>query len=208
MWLLWGSAALAGTDVLSEKAHVELEAGFYAGDRSLGVAPFELVGPDGRPIAGLDGPFAEYPLRDALVAGPRLELRVVDPPLRASLGVAAVFPEWDVASPEVAETGVAGPVVSSVRGAAMFDGVSTIGLELPTGLLVPFADLVGTVHVTDLALEVDGVPATFRSRSFSLGARGGVRLQVGKHTFAQAAGEVTPFGPSRWGATVGVGVAL
>ncbi|MEQ1506151.1 MAG: hypothetical protein ABMB14_28220, partial [Myxococcota bacterium] len=66
----------------------------------------------------------------------------------------------------------------------------------------------GEVHRAEVGLEVDGVPATFRSRSFSLGARGGLRLQVGEHTFAQAAGEYTPFGPSAWGATVGVGLAL
>ncbi|MEQ1503948.1 MAG: hypothetical protein ABMB14_17030, partial [Myxococcota bacterium] len=116
MWLYWGSAALAGADVLAERGHVELEVGFYAGDRSLGVAPFELVGDDGRPIAGLDEAFGAYPLRDALVAGPRLELRGIAPPLRASVGAAVVFPEWEVLPPEVAETGAAGPTVSSVRG--------------------------------------------------------------------------------------------
>jgi hypothetical protein len=209
MWLAWIAVGAWGSDVLSERAHVELEVGFYAGDRSLGVAPFELVTEEGQKIAGLDDAFAVYPLHDALVAGPRTELRVVAPPLRSAVGVQAVFPEWEVLPPEVPEHDAEGlPVLSSVRGTVMTDVVLAVGLEAPTGVLVPFVDLVGTVHLARVALEVNGEAASFRSRSFSMGGRGGLRLQFGEHTFAQAAGEYTPFGPSRWGATAGVGVAF
>jgi hypothetical protein len=209
MWLAWVAVGSWGSDVLSERAHVELEVGFYGGDRSLGRAPFEIVDEDGRKIAGLDGAFNEYPLRNAIVAGPRTEFRIVAPPLRAAVGGQVVFPRWDELPPEVPEHDSEGvPVITSIRGARMHDVVLAVGLEAPTGVLVPFVDLVGTVHLTQVALEVSGQPATFQSRSFSMGGRGGLRLQFDEHAFLQGAGEYTPFGPSRWGATVGVGVAL
>lgn len=208
--IVWASlSAFGGTDVLSERPHVELEGGFFMGDRSLGIAPFELEGEDGRPIGGLDAPFEEYPLRAALVAGPRLEARVVAPPLRGSFGVQLVFPQWDVLPPEVSEwDGAHVPVLSSVRSTVASDLVFAIGAEAPLGVCAPFAEVVGTIHSTRVSLEVDGIPASYTSKSFSLGPRAGLRLQVSDHTFLQAAGEWTPFGPSRWGATLGVGLAL
>lgn len=209
MWLWLIGTSLAGTGVLSERDHVEIEGGFYMGDRSLGIAPFQLEDEDGRPIAGLDEAFGEYPLRAALVAGPRAEARYVAPPLRGSVGFQVVFPQWDVPIPESSEVdGGQTLVISSVRSLAATDLVFAIGAEAPLGVLAPFIEAAGTIHRTKVALEVDGKPAHYTSQSFSIGPRAGVRLQFGEHTFVQGAGEWTPFGPSRWGATLGVGLAL
>jgi hypothetical protein len=143
------------------------------------------------------------------VAGPHAEFRIVAPPLRASAGGQIVFPRWDELPPVVSEHDAEGvPVSSQIRGARLRDVVLAVGLEAPTGVLVPFVDLIGTTHLSEVELEINGEPATFRSRSFSMGGRGGLRLQVDEHAFLQAAGEYTPFGPSRWGASVGLGVAF
>lgn len=196
------------SDVVAEEVHVELEAGFLGGDRSLGNAPFARIDADGRPLADLDDPFAGYPLRDAFVVGPRVEARVVAPPLRASLGWQRPYPDWGSPIPDERERDGAGaPVVSSVRALRTDEVVLGVGLEAPTGLVAPFVDLVGTVHVSKVALAVDGVAAEYASESFSLGPRAGLRVQVSDHTFVQAAGEWVIAGPGTWGATVGIGVA-
>ncbi len=204
MW--WLSTVAAAGDVIGEEAHVEVEVGFLAGDRSLGAVPFEQVG-GGRPLAGLDASFRARPLSDSLVSGPRAEVRAVAPPLRVSLGWQRPYADWRVV-PERAEVdGDGAAVVSEVRALRTDELVLGIGLEAPTGLLVPFADLVGTVHRSTVALAVDGRPADYASEAFSLGARGGLRLQVDDHLFVQASGQWSALGPSTWGATLGLGAA-
>jgi hypothetical protein len=205
--LLIALAPAQASDVIGEEPHAELVVGFFAGDRSLGKAPFVQDGGD-RPIAGLDEAFAGYPLHDAVVFGPRLEGRVVVPPLRASVGWQRPYPDWEVAVPDTSELDGAGvPLVSSVRALSTHEVVLGIGLEAPTGLLVPFVDVVGVVHWATVTLEVDGVRSDYHSESFSLGGRGGVRLQVSDHTFVELAGEGSPRGPRTWGVVLGLGVA-
>jgi hypothetical protein len=195
------------SDVIAEEIHLELEVGFLTGDRSLGDAPFSRVDIDERPIADLDDPFAATPLRDAFVVGPRVEARVVAPPLRTSVGWQRPYPDWQPVGDARERDGAGTPVISSVRALRTDEIVLGIGLEAPTGLVAPFVDLVGKVHVSKVSLAVDGVAATYRSESFSLGPRGGVRMQVSDHTFVQVAGEWIAVGPGTWGATVGLGVA-
>lgn len=206
MWL-WLAVARA-SDVIGEGPHVELEAGFLGGVRELGEAPFRQVDDDDRPIAGLDDPFAAYPLTDALVVGPRVEARLVVPPLRVSAGWQRVYPDWQpvdaVREPDAAGT----PVVSSVRALTVDEARIGIGVEAPTGLVVPFLDVVGDVRIARVSLEVDGRPAEFRSETFSLGARAGLRAQVSDVTFVQGSAEVLPLGPLSWGGSLGIGVAL
>ena len=208
MWFATFAAAMA-SDVLGETAHGELEVGFFGGSRALGEAPYELVeAGDERPVAGLDDPFAAYPLTDALVIGPRVEARFVAPPLRLGVGWQRVYPDWEPVDDHREPDGAGAPAISSVRRFTTDEARFAIGLEVPTGLVVPIVDLVGDVHLSTVALEIDGVPATYRSESFSLGGRAGLRAQVSDATFLQVSGEVSPLGPFSWGASVGVGVAL
>lgn len=204
---VWLAAAAQASDVMSEEVHAELELGFLAGDRSFGDAPFERTDA-GRPLAGLDASFLAYPLKDTFVTGPRLEGRVVAPPLRVSLGWQRPYPDWQVVVPERSDVdGDRAPVISSVRALHTDEVLLGLGLEAPTGILVPFADLVGTVSRSSVALEVDGRPARYVSEAFSLAARGGLRLQVDEHLFVEGSGQYGVSGPSTWGAAVGFGVA-
>lgn len=206
-WLAGVAGAAEGSDVLGESTHVEVEVGFLAGDRSLGAVPFEQRGA-GRPLAGLDASFRSEPLSDALVTGPRAELRAVAPPLRVSLGWQRPYPDWQVVPERADRDGAGAPVVSEVRALRTDEVLLGIGLEAPTGVLVPFVDLVGTVHASTVALSVDGRTARYASEAFSLGGRAGLRLQVSDHLFAQAAGTATAVGPSTWGASLGLGAAF
>jgi hypothetical protein len=204
---VWLTSAAMASDLLGEEPHAELEVGFLVGDRSFGEVPFERAD-QGRPLAGLDGPFLAYPLSDSLVTGPRAEVRAVAPPLRVSLGYQRPYPDWAVAVPDVADRdGADVPVLTSVRALRTDEVALGLGLEAPTGVMVPFADLLGTVHRSSVALEVDGRPAHYTSEAFSLSGRGGLRLQVADHLFVQASGQATFLGPATWGASVGIGVA-
>lgn len=207
MWWFAVMQQAAASDVIGDEAHVELELGFLAGDRSFGKIPFEQTG-SGRPLAGLDASFLAYPLSDTFVTGPRAELRAVAPPLRVSLGWQRPYPDWQVAVPDVQDVdGNGGRVRSSVRALHTDELLLGLGVEAPTGVLVPFLDLVGTVHRSSVSLEVDGRAADYVSEGFSLGARGGLRLQCSEHLFVQASGLYAPTGPQTWGATLGLGVA-
>lgn len=204
--MVWFAGAAAASDVIGEETHLELEVGFLLGDRGLGAVPFEQVSA-GRPLAGLDASFAAHPLSDALVTGPRAEVRLVAPPLRTSLGWQRPYPDWQVV-PEARDVdGDGQAVLSEVRALRTDEWVLGIGVEAPTGVLVPFVDLVGTVHRSGVSLAVDGRAADYRSEAFSLGGRGGLRLQVSDHLFVQASGQGTVVGPSTWGAAVGLGLA-
>ncbi len=207
LFLLSALSAARASDVIGEETHFEVVVGFGVGDRSLGAAPF-VQQDTSRPLAGLDAAFAEYPLRDALVIGPRAEARVVAPPLRASVGYQRPYPDWEQAVRDTTEVDGDGvPVVSSVRAQTTDEVLLGIGLEAPTGLVVPFVDLLGAVHLADVVLEVDGRREAYRSESFSLAARAGLRWQVSDHTFVEIAGEGAPVGPRTWGASVGIGLA-
>lgn len=206
LWMSWLAVAGA-SDVLSEEPHTELLVGFHAGQRSYGHAPFQIVD-DQRALGGLDEPFAAYPLNDAVVMGPRAEGRVVVPPLRVTGGWQRAYPDWEQAVPDTSELdGKGNAVQSSVRGLRTDEVVMGIGMEAPTGLVVPWLDLVGIVHVSRLALEVDGRSVDYHDESFSLAGRAGIRWQVGDHVFVEASGEYSPIGIRSWGAGVGLGVA-
>lgn len=204
---LGAAPVAAASDVIGEEDHLELELGFLAGDRSLGVAPFSRTDPGSRPLAGLDEPFAAYPLRDALVVGPRVEARVVAPPLRVTLGWQRPYPDWQPIPTGREPDGAGAPTVTSVRGLTDDEWLLGLGVEAPTGLVVPTLDLVGAVHVVRAEVEADGRTTTWRSESFSLGPRAGLRVQVSDRTFLSASGELGLFGPRTWGAAVGLGVA-
>ena len=128
LWMTWMAVASA-SDVLSEEPHTELLVGFHAGQRSYGHAPFQIVEGQ-RPLAGLDEPFAAYPLDDAVVLGPRAEARIVVPPLRVTGGWQRAYPDWEQAIPDTSELdGDGDPVQASVRGLRTDEVVMGIGVE-------------------------------------------------------------------------------
>ena len=161
--MVWLAAAAAASDVIGEETHLELEVGFLLGDRGLGAVPFEQVGA-GRPLAGLDASFAAHPLSDALVTGPRAEVRLVAPPLRASLGWQRPYPDWQIV-PEARDVdGDGRAVISEVRALRTDEWVLGIGVEAAAAVdlreHVRLALIEVVLRPVAAALhEGDGVPA-------------------------------------------------
>jgi len=204
--ILFPTVGFAG-DVMSEETHLEIAVGFMGGVRSYGTAPFALAS-DNEGLAGLDEPFVLIPFEDSPVFGPRWESRLVLSQIRMTLGYQRPYPTWEGLESTRA-TGVDGQKLpASARGLRANELRFGLGLEPPTGRVTPFVDLVGDIAWVSTDLAVNGDAATYKSESFSLAGRGGLRIQAADYVFIEAAGEYGLVGPNEWGAQLMVGFAL
>ena len=204
--ILFPTGALAG-DVMSEETHFELAVGFMGGVRSYGHAPFAIAS-DNVGLAGLDEPFVLIPFEDSPVFGPSWESRLVLSQIRMTLGYQRPYPTWEGLESTRA-TGVDGQkLAASARGLRANELRFGLGLETRSGKVTPFVDLVGDIAWVSTDLAVNGDAATYTSESFSMAARGGVRLQAADYVFVEVAGEYGLLGPNEWGAQLMVGFAI
>lgn len=192
-----------------QRTHTELAFGFLGQWTDERNRALELKrSTDNPPGAGaVTDPFLGAPFDSALLAGPALEWRVVSSKVRLTVGVR--FPFTNFRPSDTAQTiTVAGATHDVlVRSVSLWDLRTGIGVELPFRRVTPFIDMLGDMETLTTQLTLDGAPATYVGRAFSLGGRVGMRVQV-SHLFLVAAAEATALGPLRVGGTFQAGFAF
>ena len=189
--------------------HVELSFGYLGQwsderNRALELKPSSAD----PPFAGsLTAPFLSAPYSGAVLAGPTLEWRAIHQGLRLTVGLR--FPFASFRPSDTAQTVDLGGVPREVlvRSMSLWDLRTGIGYEFTGRRVTPFVDVLGDVQTLTSQVVIDGAPATYTGRAFSLGGRLGLRYQV-NHVFLALAAEATAVGPLRLGGTFQVGVGF
>jgi len=207
MMMLGGSAQAIAKDQLSQEPHAEVAVGFMGGVRSSGAAPFAVKG-KASGDAGLEKPFEASPFEDSAVVGPRVEMRVVVTPIRLTVGYQRPYPTWHGLQSTRVTLPDGRDVTASTRGLSIDELRFGLGVEAPLGPVSPFVDLVGDMGWSRAELAVDGSSASYVSESFSLAARGGLRVQTHDVVFVEVAGEAGLVGAHDWSGHVMVGFAF
>jgi hypothetical protein len=189
--------------------HFELSMGFLAGQRSYSDTPFKFAG--GTEIEGAGAilePFLATPFDMVPAYGLRYDARLVVSYLRMTVGVDIPFAAYGnaEASGDYPVGGVERRV--TVQELKPFDLRFGIGAEAPIGSVVPFVDVLGSIHWVDASIAVDDELAQFRSTSFAFSGRGGVRLHVRRWFYATASAEVGIVGDIVWGTELSLGFAF
>ncbi|MFZ5442555.1 MAG: hypothetical protein ACOZQL_21270 [Myxococcota bacterium] len=160
------------------------------------------------PLAGLvTDPFLGAPFDATVLAGPALEWRLVSSQVRFTVGVRFPFTNFRPSDTAQTVSLQGAPHEVLVRSVSLWDLRTGLGFELPFRRVTPFVDVLGDVQTLSTQLVIDGAPATYQGRAFSLGGRVGVRYQV-NHLFVLLAAEATALGPLRLGGTLQAGVAF
>jgi hypothetical protein len=157
--------------------------------------------------AWVTDPFLGAPYSGAILAGPVLEWRGIYNQVRLTVGVR--FPFTNFRPSDTAQTVEFGGATHEVlvRSMSLWDFRTGIGFEVPFKRVSPFFDVLGDVQTMTTQLSIDGQPATYTGRAFSLGGRLGARYQV-DHLFVALAVEATALGPLRLGGTLQVGLGF
>lgn len=156
-------------------------------------------------VAGsITDPFLGRPFNGTALVGATLETRFVCDRVRFTLG--ARFPFANYRPSDTAQTVIMGGQSHEVlvRSVSLWDLRTGLGFELPFRRVTPFIDVLGDVQTMSAQLTIDGVPANYTGRAFSLGGRIGARVQL-SHLFIVAAAEATALGPLRVGGTLQLG---
>lgn len=181
--------------------HFEATMGFVAGQRSYDELRFAREsGPTSASLAVLQG--APYDRTE--VFGLRYDVRLVVSHVRMTAGIDFPFTSFSAES-ALRDTGEGVRRVESLKSYVLRFG---IGGEYPVGPVVPFVDVLGSVHWVSTTIVLDGESSDYGASAFGFSARAGIRLQVRDWFFASLAGEVGIIGPVRWGAELSVGFAL
>jgi hypothetical protein len=205
--LLGVSAEALAEDPLSQQPHAEVAIGFMGGVRSYGNAPFAVDGKGGD-RAGIEKPFDALPFQDSVVFGPRLEMRVVVTPIRVTVGYQRPYPTWNGLEGTRVTLPDGQAVAASTRGLTVDELRFGLGVEAPLGPVSPFVDLVGDIALSRADLSIDGSPVSYTSESFSLAARGGMRVQTHDVMFVEVAAEAGLVGAHDWSGHLMVGFAF
>lgn len=198
-----GSASAQSEGITEGRAwgHFEATMGFVAGQQSYDELRFAREsGPADAPPAALQG--APYDRTE--IFGLRYDVRLVVSNVRMTAGIDFPFTSF---SADSARRNVDGGTrsVESLKSYVLRFG---IGGEYPFGPVVPFVDVLGSVHWVNTTLAFNGETTEYGASAFGFSARGGVRLQVRDWFFASLAGEVGIIGPVRWGAELSVGFCV
>lgn len=192
-----------------QRTHGELSFGYLGQwtderNRALELKPSS----DNPPFAGsVTDPFLGAPFDSAVLSGPTLEARLVCERVRMTMGVR--FPFTNFRPSDTTRTVALGGADREVlvRSVSLWDLRTGLGYEFPFKRVTPFVDVLGDVQTLTTQLVIDGAPATYTGRAFSLGGRLGVRWQL-NHLFVLAAAEATALGPLRIGGTFQAGFAF
>jgi hypothetical protein len=201
--LVGGASAQAEPIAASDElwGHFEATMGFVAGQHRYDELRFAREsGPANAPPAALQG--APYDRTE--VFGLRYDVRLVVSHVRMTAGIDFPFTSFSAES-AVRDTGAGVRRVESLKSYVLRFG---IGGEYPFGPVVPFVDVLGSVHWVSTTMLFDGESSEYGASAFGFSARAGVRLQVREWFFASLAGEVGIIGPVRWGAELYVGFSL
>ncbi len=179
-------------------ARFELTMGFAGG-----YASYADLGFSGSPALAPSA-FDAGPASGTAMAGLRYDLRLVVAFLRMTVGGDFMWGLFDASSARTLEDGTA---VSDRR---VFDGALRFGLGLEASVdgVRLFADVLGTVHFTEVDLAQQESVSTYRAISFAPGLRLGVRVPIVPHFFVQLSVDGSPFGPSYVGGDLSVGGAI
>ncbi len=172
-------------------------AGAYARYAELGLTGSTMLPP---------GTFEGGPAAGAAMAGLRYDARLVVSFVRMTVGGDLLWGLFDGQSRLLDEGGV--PITITDR--RIFDGVLRFGLGLEANLdgVRLFADLLGTLHFVEVAVERQGDAVTHTAVGFAPGLRLGVRLPIVDSFFVQLSADGSPFGPSYVGGDLSVGGAI
>lgn len=173
-------------------------------NRALELQPSSYDAPN---AGAVTDPFLGKPYSGAILAGPTLEWRGIYKQVRLTVGVRFPFANFRPSDTAQTVTIAGAPHEVVVRSMTMWDLRTGIGFELPFKRVSPFIDLLGDMQTLTTQLSIDGQPATYTGRAFSLGGRLGVRYQV-DHLFVVLAAEATALGPLRLGGTLQVGLGF
>lgn len=198
-----GSASAQSEGLAHGRAwgHFEATMGFVAGQQSYDELRFARdSGPADAPPEALQG----APYEGTEVFGLRYDLRLVVSHVRMSAGIDFPFTSFS-AEDALRDTGVGVRRVESLKSYVLRFG---IGGEYAFGPVVPFVDVLGSVHWVNTTLTFGGETTSYDASAFGFSARAGVRLQVRDWFFASIAGEVGILGPVRWGAELSVGFCV
>jgi hypothetical protein len=160
------------------------------------------------PVAGaITDPFLGAPFAGTVMSGATLESRVVYDGLRVTLGFR--FPFMNFRPSDTSQTVMVGgaPHDVLVRSVSLWDLRTGLGFEVPFRRVTPYFDVLGDLQTLSTQLVIDGAPAKYVGRSFSLGGRLGVRVQL-KHAFIALSAEATALGPLRVGGSAQLGFAF
>jgi hypothetical protein len=189
--------------------HVELSFGYLGQwsderNRALELKPSST---DPAVAGSITDPFLGRPFNGTALVGATFETRFVCDHVRVTLG--ARFPFANYRPSDTAQTVIIGGQSHDVlvRSVSLWDLRTGLGFELPFRRVTPFVDVLGDVQTMSAQLTIDGVPANYTGRAFSLGGRVGARVQV-SHLFIALAAEATALGPLRVGGTLQLGFAF
>lgn len=203
------SQAAVEDDDLRGWDHLEVSMGFLAGQRSYSDTSFKFE--DGSTMAGVGGmvdPFNNAPFDKVQMYGLRYDLRLVVSFLRMTVGMDIPFASYGNGD-GTGRYRLAGETRQvSVQKLEALDLRFGIGAELPVGTLVPFVDVLGSVHWITASMAIDDQRADFSATTFAFSSRAGVRLHVRRWFYAAVAGEVGIVGDVMWGAELSVGFAF
>ncbi len=211
MMLVLSSASPAADDeeLAARSNAVELSFGYLGQwtderNRALQLEPSD----SDPPFAGaVTDPFLGAPYSGAILAGPTLEWRGIYKQVRLTVGVRFPFANFRPSDTAQTVTIAGAPHDVIVRSMTMWDLRTGIGFEVPFKRVSPFFDMLGDMQTLTTQLSIDGAPATYTGRAFSLGGRVGARYQV-DHLFVALAAEATALGPLRFGGTLQVGMGF
>lgn len=178
----------------------ELTMGFvggYARYADLGLTGTTMLPP---------GTFDGGPTTGAAMAGLRYDARLVVSFVRMTVGGDLAWGLFDGGPRVLSEGGV--PITITDR--RIFDGALRFGLGLEANLdgVRLFADVLGTLHFVEVAVERQGDAVTHTAMGFAPGLRLGVRLPIVDSFFVQLSADGSPFGPSYIGGDLSVGGAI
>jgi hypothetical protein len=192
---------------------VEFTMGFLSGGRGYSDVGWSYDSNSPSTAKGADklagsGPFLRPPYSNVTMLGVRYDVRVVLSHIRMTAGFDLPFSSYRTAS--TAGTYDVGGVMRqvTVTGLSAKEGRFGLGGEYTFGRVTPFIDVLGGLHWVSTDLNVDGQRASYSATSFGFSGRLGLRVELKKWFFLQAAGEVGFIGDMRWNAELSVGVAL
>jgi hypothetical protein len=188
--------------------HFEMTMGFLAGQRDYRKTPFQLEGGSLEGASQIVGFLTQPPFDATEAYGLRYEMRAVISYLRMTVGLDVPFLSYNPSEASGSYEVDGEPQRVTVQSVDTLDLRFGLGAELPLQRVVPFFDVLGSVHWVDARVAVGDEVVDYSASTFVFTLRSGVRIYARDWFFASIAGEYGLVGDTIWGADLSLGFAI